>query len=143
MTNEEIKKLVEEYFKEMLSKDVDYLDHVTDSWIDDAEDWFVKICKNFNVSFEEGCEFRQYARKRFREIYDEKYSARDALFELDRITCDVEQINKTFKRIKHHFKKFIAYTEAVTHQFEELEKCLQLLDDIENDRVESLKEKRE
>ena len=53
--------------------------------------------------------------------------------------CDVEQINKTFERIKHHFKKFNTYTEAVAYQFEELKKYLQLLNDIENGKVESLK----
>lgn len=144
MTNEEIKQAVEEYFNQMFAKDVDYLDHVTDSWIDDAEDWFVTYWyeRRGDVIFEECCEFRQHARKRYDELYEEIYGERDALFELDRMVCDVKQINKTFERIKHHFKKFNAYTEVVGCQFKELEKQLQLLDDIENDRIKSLKQKK-
>ena len=139
MTNNEIKQAVEDYFNEILAKDADYLDNVTDSWIDDAEDWFVKNCKNSNISFEEGCEFRQYARKRFDEIYNEKYGERDAKYSLHCIKNDVKTLLENYISIKHHFKKFNAYTVAVTEQFEDLLKSIQLLDDIENDRIESLK----
>ena len=155
MTEHEIKQAVEDYFNEMLAKDADYLDNVTDSWIYDAEDWFLKRLEDKGIKifdsdyeFTKGTEelvdiFEEIARKRFDELCDEKYAKRDALFELDRIMCDIKQINKTFIRIKHHFNKFNAYTDAVTYQFEELEKGIKLLDDIENDKVESLKEKGE
>ena len=141
MKTEEIKQAVEEYFKEMLAKDADYLDNVTDSWIDDAEDWFVENYENKNVSFEEGCEFRQHARKRFDEIYHEKYDERDAKYCLRRISNVIKTLHGNYNSIKHYFKKFNTCTELVAYKFEELEKCLQLLDDIENNKVESLKEK--
>ena len=83
--------------------------------------------------------FREIALERFDKLYDEKYGERDALFELDRMVCDVALLNKTFKRVKHHFKKFNVYTDTVSEQFEELAKNLRLLYDIENGRVESLK----
>lgn len=150
MTNEEIKQAVEEYFNEMLSKDEDYLDHITDSWVYDAENWLLDVLEKqyqyneYTPEVEEIVrKFWYFVQKEKDQRYDEKYGERDALFELDRIVCDVEQINKTFERIKHHFKKFNTYTEAVAYQFEELKKYLHLLDDIENDRVESLKEKLE
>lgn len=151
MTEQEIKQSVEEYFNEMLSKDTDYLDHVTDSWIYDAEEWILEILKSkgTNISNENAeythevksyvYKFMDFARKRFDELYDERYGERDALFELDRMVCDVALLNKTFKRVKHHFKKFNVYTDTVSEQFEELAKNLRLLYDIENGRVESLK----
>lgn len=150
MTEQEIKQAVEEYFNQKFAEDADYLDHITDSWIYDAEDWFLNLLRQegikifTNVEYTKETEklvwdFRGMALKRKKELYDEKYGKRDALFELDRMICDVKQINKTFGRIKHHFKMFNAYTEAVTYQFEELEKCLQILDNIENDRIASLK----
>lgn len=146
MTDEEIKQAVEEYFNEMLAKDADYFYHVTYSWIYDAEDWFrhkysLPDWDESEDTPEEVEMFWKIAQKKKKELYDEKYSKQFALFEIGIITCDIEQINKTFKRIKHHFKKFNTYTEVVAYQFEELEKCLQLLDDIENGRVESLKDK--
>lgn len=150
MTEQKIKQAVEDYFNEMLSKDADYLDHVTDSWIYDAEEWFLKLLRQEGIKIFTNDEytketeklvwdFRGIALKRYDELYDEKYGERDSLFELYKIVCDVKQMNKTFERVKHHFKKFDAYTNAVTEQFEELVKNLQLLDDIENDRVKSLK----
>lgn len=155
MTEQEIKEAVEEYFNEMHSKDSDYLDHVTDSWIYDAEDWFLNLLsekgiKRFILKKKE-CDyqeeviidlvnvFREIAIERFDKLYDEKYGERDALFELDRMVCDVALLNKTFKRVKHHFKKFNVYTDTVSEQFEELAKNIRLLYDIENGRVESLK----
>lgn len=145
MTEQEIKQAVEDYFNEMLVNDADYLDHITDSWIDDAEEWFVTYWyeRRGDVTFEECCEFRQHARKRYDELYNERYGERDAKHSLHTIKNDVKTLLGNYNSLKHHFKKFNAYTEAVTCQFEELEKCLQLLDDIENDRIESLKEKGE
>ena len=154
MIEQEIKQTVEDYFNEMLAKDADYLDLVTDSWIYDAEDWFLNLLSqkgtNRFILNKKECDyqeelvdlvhiFREIALKRFEELYDEKYGERDSLYELYKIVCDVKQMNKTFERVKHHFKKFNAYTNAISGQFEELVKNLQLLDDIENDRVESLK----
>lgn len=155
MTEQEIIQSVEDYFNEMLAKDADYLDHVTDSWIYDAEQWFLNLLRQKGIKIytdEMECDFQKevvaschifwtLTLKRKDELYEEKYGKRDALFELDRMVCDVKQINKTFERIKHYFKKFNTYTNVVTEQFEELVKYLQLLNDIENDRIESLKEK--
>lgn len=150
MTEQEIKQAVEDYFNEMFAKDADYLDIITDSWIYDAEEWFLKLLRQEGIKIFTNDEytketeklvwdFRGIALKRKNELYDEKYGERDALFELDRMVCDVALLNKTFKSIKHHLKKFNVYTDTVSEQFEELAKNLQLLYDIENGRVESLK----
>jgi hypothetical protein len=87
--------------------------------------------------------FWGFVQKEKDQRYDEKYGERDAKYCLHRIGIDVKTLLEKYNSVKHHFKKFNAYTEAVTYQFEELEKCLRLLDDIENDRVESLKNKEE
>lgn len=159
MTNEEIKQTVEEYFNEMFAKDADYLDHNTDSWIYDAESWFLtqlerqgfKLFTNdtgLKLDYTQEAEeivknFWRVALKRKEELYDEKYGERDAKYSLYCIKNDVKTLLEKYNNVKHHFKKFKAYTEAVTYQFKELAKYLQLLDDIENDKVESLKEKGE
>lgn len=140
MKEKEIIQAVEEYFNEMLSKDADYFDHITDSWIYDAEKWFMKkyypeidaIGPTLNI-------FWEIAMSRKNELYDEKYGARDALFELDRMVCDVKQIHKTFERIKHNLKVFPTFNNVVTTDIDNLIEHLQILSDIENDRVESLK----
>lgn len=140
MKEQEIIQAVEDYFNEMLSKDADYLDNVTDSWIYDAEDWFLNRLEKDGIKIfanDAECEytkeaeelygiFWEIARKRFAELYDERYGERDALLELNRILCDIKQINKTFERVK--LKKFDAYNNAVSGQFEELVKNLQLLE---------------
>ena len=159
MTNEEIKKAIEEYFNQMLAKNADYLDHVTDSWIYDAESWFLtqlerqgfKLFTNstgLKLDYTQEVEeivknFWKIALKKKEELYDEKYGERDAKYCLYRIKNDVKTLFENYNSIKHYFKKFNAYTEAVTYQFEDLVKYLQLLNDIENDKVESLKEKEE
>ena len=135
MTNDEIKQAVEKFFQTAIEKDSNYIDHVTDSWIDDAEEWFVITYKNSNISFDDVCEFRRQALKRFDEIYDEKYGERDAKYCLHRIGNDVKTLLEKYNSVKHQFKKFNAYTNAVSYQFEELVKYLQLLEDIENGKV--------
>lgn len=49
MTEQEIIQSVEDYFNEMLAKDADYLDHVTDSWIYDAEQWFLNLLRQKGI----------------------------------------------------------------------------------------------
>lgn len=159
MTDEEIKQAVEEYFNEMLSKDEDYLDHITDSWIYDAEGWFLNVLeKQYGVEIFVNSDERDEYTPEVEEIvrkfwgfvqkekdrrYEELYGERDAKYSLHCIKNDVKTLLEKYNSVKHHFKTFNAYTEAVAHQFEELEKCLQMLDNIENGKVESLKEKEE
>lgn len=149
MKEQEIKQAVEEYFNEMHSKYTDYLELITDSWIYDAEEWFLNRIKKDGIKIFTNdtdyeytketeklvLDFRGIALKRQEELYDEKYGERDALFESNRIVCDIKQINKTFEHIKHHLKKFNTYTNAVTEQFEKLAKNLQILYDIENEEL--------
>jgi hypothetical protein len=143
MTNKEIKQAVEDYFNEMFAKNADYLDCITDSWIYDAEDWFrhkynLPDWDESEDTPEEVEMFWKIALERKNELYDERYGERDAKYSLHCIKYDVKTLLEKYNSVKHHFKKFNAYTEAVASQFEELEKQLQLLDDIENDKVESL-----
>ena len=139
MESKEIKNYAVSYISNKMEQNPNWLDQITDSWIDDAEDWFVY--NNKNITIEDSCVFRQHVRKRFNVLYDKKYGERDAKYCLQSIGNDVVALLEKYNSIKHHFKKFNAYTEAVTYQFEELKKHLQLLDNIENYRVESLKEK--
>ena len=93
MTTEDIKQAVEEFFKIQLEKDTEYVDHVTDSWLYDAESWFITRTDKA-PSQEEFYSFDKLVQKKFDELYDKQYGTRDALFELDRGMCDVEQIGR-------------------------------------------------
>lgn len=155
MTNEEIKQAVEDYFTEMFAKDTDYLDHITDSWIYDAEEWFlnriekegIKIFTN-DTDYEYTKEteelvgiFWGFALKKKEELYDEKYGARDAMYTLNWLIYDVKQLQCKFEFAKKHFKTFPTYDNVVSTDFANLLEHLQLLSDIENGKIESLKEK--
>ena len=138
MTTEEIKQAVEEFFKIQLEKDPEYLNNITYSWLYDAESWFITHIDKA-PSQEESYSFNKLVQEKFNELYDKQYGTRDALFELDRVVCDIEQISKTFERIKHHFKKFPKFNDAISSTFGTLQEYLQTLSDMENGKIESLK----
>lgn len=140
MKEKEIIQAVEEYFNEMLSKDADYFDHITDSWIYDAEKWFMKnyypeidaIGPTLNI-------FWEIAIARKNELYDEKYGARDAKLLLNSLIYQTKQLQNAFESIKHNLKVFPTFNNVVTTDIDNLIEHLQILSDIENDKVESLK----
>ena len=140
MKEKEIIQAVEEYFNEMLSKDADYFDHITDSWIYDAENWFMK--KYFSeidaISLNQ---FSIIAIERKNEIYDEKYGIRDSKILLNSLIYQTKQLQNAFESIKHNLKVFPTFNNVVTTVIDNLIEHLQILSDIENDRVESLKKK--
>ena len=138
MTTEDIKQAVEEFFKIQLEKDTEYVDHVTDSWLYDAESWFITRTDKA-PSQEEFYSFEELVQKRFDELYDKQYGTRDALFELDVVMYEVEQISKRFERIKHHFNKVPKFNDSISSTFESLQDYLQTLSDMENGKIESLK----
>ena len=139
MTNEEIKQAVDEYFKEMLTLDKDYVDHVSESYIDDAECWF--LAHNNDVTLEEGCEFRQAVRKKFDEIYDEQFGTRDAILRLHTSIQKLKLLRSDFERDKKFFKTFPTYDNVISTTFNNLCEYMQLLSDIEEGKVESLNNK--
>ena len=144
MTEQEIKQAVEDYFKEMLAKDADYFDNVTDSWINDAEEWCLEYIEDnngikvFDANYEitkeakELCAiFGKIAHKRFDELYDRKYGKRDALYELNFIIRDIKGTKKRFENIKHNLKEFPKLNDAITSMLTNLEGCLEALEKIE------------
>ena len=155
MSPRKIKNYAIDYIAKQLEKNPDWFDCITDSWIYDAEDWFLDILEKqygmqIFISDEERdeytpevetivCKFWGFVQKEKDKKYDEKYGERDAKYSLHRIKNDVKTLLEKYNDVKHHFKKFNTYTNAITYQFEELVKYLQLLDDIENDKIESLK----
>lgn len=141
MTEQEIIQSVEDYFNEMLSKDADYLDHITDSWIYDAENWFVKkypkidpITTSITVN-----KFWTIVVARKNELYDEKYGARDAKLLLSGLIYQTKELQNTFESIKHNLKIFPTFSNVVTTDIDNLIEHLQILSDIENGKIESLK----
>lgn len=138
MTKEEIKQAVEEYFNEMFAQDADYLDHITDSWIYDAEEWFLNLLRQegikifTNVEYTKETEklvwdFRGMALKRKKELYDEKYGKRDALYELYIIIRDIKGTKKRFESIKHNLKEFPKLNDSIVCMLNDLEDVLKVL----------------
>lgn len=139
MTEKEIKQAVEDYFNEMLAEDADYLDHITDSWIYDAEKWFVRNYSEIDVIGPTVNQFWTIAITRKNELYDEKYGARDAKFLLDNLIYKTKVLQGTFEGLKHNLKVFPTFNNVVTTDLDNLLEHLQILSDIENGKIESLK----
>ena len=152
MTDEEIKQAVEEYFNEMFAEDADYLDHITDSWIYDAEDWFlnriekegIKIFTNdtdykYTKETEElDAIFWTIAIVRKNELYDEKYGARDTKLLLSSLIYQAKEFQGAFESLKHNLKVFPTFNNVVSTDINNLLEHLHILSDIENGKVESL-----
>jgi hypothetical protein len=137
MKEKEIIQAVEDYFIEMLSKDADYFDHITDSWIYDAENWFMK--KYFSEIDAIGLhQFSTIAIERKNEIYDEKYGVRDAKLLLSGLMWNAKELQNAFESIKHNLKVFPTFNNVVTKDIDNLIEHLQILSDIENGKIESL-----
>lgn len=137
MKEKEIIQAVEDYFNEMLSKDADYFDHITDSWIYDAENWFMK--KYFSEIDAIGLhQFSTIAIERKNEIYDEKYGVRDAKLLLSGLIYQTKELQNAFESIKHNLKVFPTFNNVVTTDIDNLIEHLQILSDIENGKIESL-----
>ena len=136
MTTEEIKQAVEEYFNEMLAKDADYLDHVTDSWIYDAENWFVKKYSEIDTIDPTVNQFWTMAIVRKNELYDEKYGTRDAKLLLSGLIYQAKELQDAFESLKDNLKVFPTFNNVVTTDLDNLLEHLQTLSDIENGKIE-------
>lgn len=150
MTEQKIKQAVEDYFKEMFAKDADYLDSITDSWIYDAEEWFLNLLRQEGIKIFTNDEytketeklvwdFRGIALKRKNELYNEKYGERDAKIILNGLIWQAKELQNAFESLKHNLKTFPTFNNVVTTDLDNLLEHLQILSDIENGRVESLK----
>lgn len=145
MKEKEIIQAVEDYFNEMLAKDEDYFDNITDSWICDAQKWFIK--KYYSEIYDIDPPLRSSTLNQFLEIaiarknehYDEKYGARDAKLLLSGLIYQTKELQNAFESIKHNLKVFPTFNNVVTTDIDNLIEHLQILSDIENDKVESLK----
>jgi len=154
MSPRKIKNYAVNYISNQLKQNPNWFDCITDSWIYDAESWFLDVLeKQYGVKIfidsDERDEYTPEVEEMVRKFwgfvqkekdsrYEELYGERDAKYSLHCIKNNVKILLKKYNNVKHHFKKSNAYTEAVAHQFEELDKYLQLLDGIENGKVESL-----
>ncbi len=145
MTTEEIKQAVEEYFNEMLAKDADYLDHITDSWIYDAEDWLVNKYPEIDLigTSDTVDKFWTIIVARKNELYDEKYGERDAKLILKGLVYQTKELQDTFECLKHNLKAFPTFNDVVSTDINNLLEHLQILSDIKNGKIESLKDKGE
>ena len=144
MKEQEIKQAVEDYFNQMFAKDANYLDNITSSWIYDAEDWFrnkynLPDWDEFEDTPEEVKVFWKIALERKNELYYEKYGERDMKFLLNGIIYRAKNLRDSFECLKHNFKAFPTFNNVVSTDLNNLLEHLQILSDIENGKIESLK----
>lgn len=144
MIEQEIKQAVEDYFNQMFAKDANYLDNITASWIYDAEDWFrnkynLPDWDEFEDTPEEVKIFWKIARERKNELYDEKCGERDMKFLLNGIIYRAKNLQDSFECLKHNLKAFPTFNNVVSTDLNNLLEHLQILSDIENGKIESLK----
>lgn len=113
MTIDEVKQKAHEYIDSNLAKDENWLDDLTDSWIYDAESWFLdQLAKEMTIYEDEVeleytkeaeelvHEFWGEVRKYHDEEYVELYGVRDATFILHGLLYDLrEKYGNTIEKV--------------------------------------------
>ena len=145
MSPRRIKNFAVSYIAEQLKKNPDWLDCITDSWIYDAEGWFLKNLREngmkiftndtdyiYTKEVEEIVhKFWGFVTKEKDRKYDEMYGKRDAKNCLHRIGNDINTLKDNFEHIKHHFKNFSRFSNVINTDFEVLLNDLRFLEAAE------------
>lgn len=102
LTEKEVKSIFDQYFDGKLKEDPEFVDHVTDSWVFDAEDWFWETydLPDWNDPKDKPKElsiFGQYALKRFHEQYQLQFGKRDAMEYLPTFGFKVSVLAEEFR----------------------------------------------
>ena len=119
MTPRKIKNFAISYIAEQLEKNPDWLRCITDSWIYDAENWFLDILeKQYGMKiFEDNDEYEEYTpevnsiiekfwvfvQKEKDKKYDELYGERDAFLALPGMIRYIKEIQQSFYSVQEHY----------------------------------------
>ena len=120
MSPQKIKNFAISYIAEQLEKNPDWFNCITDSWIYDAENWFLdvlekqygmKIFEEDNGEYEEYTpevnniveKFWGFVQKEKDKKYDELYGERDAFLALPGMICYIKEIQQSFYSVQEHY----------------------------------------
>lgn len=120
MTPQKIKNYAVSYIAEQLEKNPDWFKCITDSWIYDAENWFLDVLEKqygMKIFEEDGGEYDEYTpeverlvrrfwffiRKEKEKRYEELYGERDAFLALPGMIRYIKEVQQSFDSVKEHY----------------------------------------
>ena len=120
MSPQKIKNFAISYIAEQLEKNPDWFNCITDSWIYDAENWFLdvlekqygmKIFEEDNGEYEEYTpevnniveKFWGFVQKEKDRRYEELYGERDAFLALPGMIRYIKEIQQSFYSVQEHY----------------------------------------
>ena len=128
-----LEKKARKFLGLQLAEDPDYLDNVTDSWIDDAADWFEnQLTDDDSLSFDEYAdliqqdaleEFRNVVKEQFDKIYRELYGYRDAKILLKDVIDNLEKERTRLLKFAEDYN--VGKDQEMQSHFQEAEMSIQ------------------
>ena len=128
-----LEKKARKFLGLQLAEDPDYLDNVTDSWIDDATDWFEnQLTDDDSLSFDEYAdliqqdaleEFRNVVKEQFDKIYRELYGYRDAKILLKDVIDNLEKERTRLLKFAEDYN--VGKDQEMQSHFQEAEMSIQ------------------
>ena len=120
MSPQKIKNFAINYITEQLEKNPDWFNCITDSWIYDAENWFLDILEKqygMKIFEEDNGEYDEYTPEVERLVqrfwffilkekdkkYEELYGERDAFLALPGMIRYINDIRESFCSVKEHY----------------------------------------
>ena len=120
MSPQKIKNYAVSYIAEQLEKNPDWFNCITDSWIYDAENWFLDVLEKqygMKIFEEDNGEYVEYTpevnnivekfwgfvQKEKDKKYDELYGERDAFLALPGMIRYIKEIQQSFYSVQEHY----------------------------------------
>ena len=153
MSPRKIKNLAITYIAEQLEKNPDWFHYITDSWIYDAESWFLEILEkqgmkiftnDTDFEYTEEVEtvvrkFWGYVQKEKDRRYEELYGERDAFRALPGMIRYIKDVREAFDIMKNHYIQDSPTREGhCNHVLELLQQAIYEMEDL---RIKSKEKK--
>ena len=153
MSPRKIKNLAISYIAEQLEKNPDWLRCITDSWIYDAEEWFLEILQNKGMKiFTNNTDFVftpeveamdhkfwGFVQKEKDRKYEELYGERDAFRALPGMIRYIKDVSEAFDIMKKHYVQDSPTREGhCNHVLELLQQAIYEMEDL---RIKSKEKK--
>ena len=145
MSPRKIKNLAISYIAEQLEKNPDWFCYITDSWIYDAESWFLEILEkegmkiftnDTDFEYTEEVEtvvrkFWGYVQKEKDRRYEELYGERDAFRALPGMIRYIKDVREAFDIMKKHYIQDSPTREGhCNHVLELLQQAIYEMEDL-------------
>ena len=148
MSPQKIKNFAINYITEQLEKNPDWFNCITDSWIYDAENWFLDVLEKqygMKIFEEDNCEYDEYTPEverlvhRFRffihkeknKRYEELYGERDAFLALPEMIRYIKKVQEGFDTAKEYYIQDSPTREGhCNHVLELLQQAIYEMEDL-------------